>query len=264
MALTSQDRKVAELIDVISQDSRTGAIVNLWETYDTQRNGKKAEWQELRNYLFATDTSTTTNSSLPWKNSTTLPKLCQIRDNLHSNYLSALFPNDDWLKWMAYSAEDAQKNKANTIEAYMKNKTREGGFRTLMSKLLYDYIDYGNAFSTCDFVAEYKDDNGEKIPGYIGPKGYRISPLDIVFNPLADSFTNTWKIVRSVKTAGEVKRLAETRPEYRMMGEAIAQREEIARALSGYNQSDFEKADAYTVDGYGNLQEYQCSDNCNG
>lgn len=256
MALTSQDRKVAELIDVISQDSRTGAIVNLWETYDTQRNGKKAEWQELRNYIFATDTSTTTNESLPWKNSTTLPKLCQIRDNLHSNYLSALFPNDDWLKWMAYSQDAAQHSKANTIESYMKNKTREGGLRTEMSKLLYDFIDYGNAFATCDFVAEYKDLDGEKIPGYIGPKAYRISPLDIVFNPLASSFVDTWKIIRSVKTVGEVKRLSQTKPEYAALGAAIERRQSIAKALSGYNQSDFEKADAYTVDGYGNLQEY--------
>ena len=25
--------------------------------------------------------------------------LTQIRDNLHANYLDALFPNDDWMKW---------------------------------------------------------------------------------------------------------------------------------------------------------------------
>ena len=51
----------------------------------------------MRNFLFATDTSKTSVGGLPWKNSTTLPKLTQIRDNLHANYMSAVFPNDNWL-----------------------------------------------------------------------------------------------------------------------------------------------------------------------
>lgn len=256
MPLTSQDRKVAELLDVISQDGRAASIVNMWEKYDTQRNGKKEEWRELRNYVFATDTSTTTNGTLPWKNSTTIPKLCQIRDNLHSNYLSGLFPNDQWLRWLAYSPQDAAKAKASVIESYIKNKSREGGLRTTASKLLYDYIDYGNAFVTVDFVAEYKDVDGEKVPQYIGPKAYRISPLDIVFDPLADDFQRTWKIVRSIKSVGEVKLMAASSPDNADMKAAIEERESISKALSGYNQSDFEKADAYCVDGFGNLQEY--------
>ena len=38
------------------------------------------------------------------------------------------------------------KAKVRAIEAYMSNKTRINGFRGEISKLLYDYIDYGNAF----------------------------------------------------------------------------------------------------------------------
>ena len=86
----------------LERDNLAKKISVLWSTWDSQRQGKKNEWSELRNFVFATDTSTTTNSVLPWKNSTTFPKLCQIRDNLHSNYLASLFPNDDWLKWEAY------------------------------------------------------------------------------------------------------------------------------------------------------------------
>ena len=86
--------KVAELKSVFPDDETGQWVANLWDTYNKQRSPVMSRWLELDNYLFATDTSTTSNSTLPWKNSTTLPKLTQIRDNLHSNYISALFPND--------------------------------------------------------------------------------------------------------------------------------------------------------------------------
>lgn len=164
-------------------------IAHEWFRLNSERQPKRDQWKELRDYVFATDTTTTTNRSLPWKNSTTLPKLCQIRDNLHSNYISALFPNDDWLRWEGYSKNDSVKQKVTAIEAYMSNKCRESGFRTEMSQLLYDYIDFGNAFVTVDYEASFRDDaTGLKTPIYIGPRVRRISPYDIVFNPLAQSF----------------------------------------------------------------------------
>src|SRR5690606_40088941 len=58
-----------------------------------------SEKSELRNYIFATDTQTTTAGSLPWKNSVHIPKLCQIRDNLQANYMATLFPNDRAIRW---------------------------------------------------------------------------------------------------------------------------------------------------------------------
>ncbi|WP_038356641.1 hypothetical protein, partial [Vibrio cholerae] len=109
-----------------------------------------AQKAELRNYVFATDTTTTTNSTLPWKNKTTLPKLCQIRDNLHSNYISALFPNERWLKWEGKTLKDEAKRDA--IQQYMDNKVKESDFRVIMSQLLLDYIDYGNCFATVEYV----------------------------------------------------------------------------------------------------------------
>ena len=42
-------------------------IANQWHTHNSQRSEKIAQWRELRNYIFATDTTTTTNRSLPWK-----------------------------------------------------------------------------------------------------------------------------------------------------------------------------------------------------
>ena len=244
-------------------DDMAKTISFLWIDYRAQMTGKINEWKELRNYLFATDTTTTTNQTLPWKNKTTLPKLCQIRDNLHSNYISALFPNDDWLKWEAYSVNDASKDKVKAIEAYMGNKTRESFFRGEMSRLLYDYIDYGNAFATVDFDASYRlDALGKKIPDYIGPKARRISPLDIVFNPLASSFKDSFKIVRSLKTVGELKSLSESEPENAWLKKTLQDRDKLMSHMATYGIEDTDKDEGFQMDGFGNYQTYLQSGYC--
>jgi hypothetical protein len=254
-------KKVAELKTLLQQDNASQWVSFLWDKYNMQRREKIEEWIELRNYIFATDTSTTSVGRLPWKNSTTMPKLCQIRDNLHSNYLSSLFPNDDWLSWQGYSKQDSVKKKAKAIESYMANKCRESHFRTEMSKLLYDYIDYGNAFCVPIFESSYKTLVDETlVPDYIGPKVKRISPLDIVFNPTADSFQDSFKIIRSMKTVGELKRLAMDEPENAFWAAAVERREMMRTNMGGFSIEDFDKARSYSVDGFGNLYEYYMGD----
>lgn len=252
--------KVASLSADLHPDNASDWVVRIWDNFHNQRRGKVDEWKELRNYIFATDTSTTSNSALPWKNSTTIPKLCQIRDNLHSNYVSALFPNDDWLKWQAADQDGAVKAKADTIKAYMDNKTRMGHFQTEMSKLLYDYIDYGNSFATVTYETSHHEIDGELIPEYIGPRIYRVSPLDIVFNPLAASFEESFKIVRSVKTLGDIAKLAKTSPDQGYWKKVLEDREHIRKTCAGYTVEDWDKYEGFTADGFGNMYEYYMSD----
>lgn len=254
--------KVAEIQEATGQDAEAAWVSNLWDKFNQQRRKKIEEWKEQDAYVFATDTTTTSNSTLPWKNSTTIPKLCQIRDNLFSNYVSALFPNDNWVKWEAYSREDAHKKKSAAIEGYMSNKVREAKFRTEVEKCVYDYIDKGNAFVTSYFEARYKAAaDGAVIPDYVGPRAGRISPLDIVFNPLANSFDDSFKVVRSIKTLGELKKLAQEDPDQRFWQEAIDRRESIQRGIQGgYSMEDFDKAVQYQADGFGNMHEYYMSD----
>lgn len=253
--------KIAELSAAASQDDKAAWVSSLWTKFNDQRMEKLAEWQELRDYIFATDTTTTTNSTLPWKNSTTIPKICQIRDNLYANYMSSLFPNDNWIKWEAYTPNDSSKETASAIEGYMANKVRESRFRTEASKLVYDYIDYGNAFVTSSFESRYKETaDGEVIPDYIGPRSHRISPLDIIFDPLAESFDQSFKIVRSIKTIGELKKLAVLDPDQTFWTEALDRRQNIRNMAGGYSKEDFEKAVGYQADGFGDMYEYYMSD----
>lgn len=250
-------KKPLEICVQYGRDVEAEYIAQTWFNYNSQRQPMIDRWKELRNYIFATDTTTTTNKTLPWKNSTTLPKLCQIRDNLHSNYISALFPNDDWLKWDAYSSADASKKKARAIESYIGNKTRESGFRTEISKTVLDYIDYGNCFGTVDYEASYRlDSKNEKIPDYIGPRARRISPYDIVFNPLANSFKDSFKIVRSIKNLGELYQMGKEQPENAWLEKALKNRHALMSYMNSYGIEEASKAEGLMVDGFGNYQEY--------
>ena len=90
-----------DLRDLIVEDQLGVSIARKWVEWNMFRQEKMESWEEVRRYVYATDTTTTANSSLPWKNKTTLPKLCQIRDNLYANYRATLFPKRKWLRWEA-------------------------------------------------------------------------------------------------------------------------------------------------------------------
>ncbi len=253
---------VVELSTMLHQEDTAAWVANLWTDWNNQRSKKIDQWKELHEFVFATDTTTTSVNALEWSNTTTTPKLCQIRDNLHSNYLSALFPNDKWLQWGAYTKDAAAKEKASAIRAYMENKTREGGFRETASRLLLDYIDYGNAFAIAGFESRYNTDPDTEalIPAFIGPKAERLSPLDIVINPTAVSFDKSPKIVRSIQTIGELKRLAETNPDCAFWENVIQRRMEARAKYGGYKTEDWQKASQYAIDGFGNMYQYYMSD----
>ena len=250
--------KAIELEVKGGRDAEAKTIACRWERWHVQRRGKIEEYKELRNYVFATDTSTTTNSALPWKNTTTIPKLCQIRDNLHSNYVSALFPNDEWLSWEAASADDNTRVKRDAIEAYISNKCRTSNFRSEVSKCLYDYIDFGNAFSTVEFEHSYRETgNGEVVTNYVGPRIRRISPLDIVFDPTAPTFREAPKIIRSLVTLGDLAAMENQVADKAYLAKVLDRRHKMCSNPAGWGVEDvMDKAEGFQMDGFGSYQEY--------
>ena len=245
-----------DIQNIINPHSVAVDIADRWTSWNNSRKPKLEEWKELRNYIYATDTRTTSNSKLPWTNSTTTPKLTQIADNLHANYFSALFPQKRWFRFEAEDQESNTKAKRDVIQAYMDNKVRQSNFENTTSKILNDYIQYGNCFATIDFVKDYTTyEDGERVVNYIGPKLVRISPFDICFNPLAPDFDNSPKIVRSIMTTGEIKRkIAETVDNKYM--EEIFDKMLVNRSAASGNDVDVAKSQAFIADGFSSLQEY--------
>lgn len=249
--------KVAAIEGLLKADSLATNIYSFYSNSRLQSEPFRKELRELRNYIFATSTLSTSASSLPWKNTTTIPKIAQIRDNLHANYMSALFPGDDWLDWQAYTNDAASKKKKEAIKGYMLNKIRTSDFKSIVSKMVYDYIDTGNVFADVEYVDEtYEGEGGETKVGYIGPRPVRISPYDIEFNATATSFKDTWKIVRHVLTVGELISMAEEYPEMGYIKDAIEDIKSTRSKLSAFNMEDVDKAEAYKMDGFGTLSEY--------
>jgi len=256
--------KVVQLDEVLEPDQMATKITDLHITWDNMRQTRKNMWREVREYIYATDTTMTTNSQLPWKNKTTIPKLCQIRDNLYSNYSATLFPQRKSITWEANERDAASVHKRDSIVNYMEWVMDQPQFKHEMDKIILDYIDYGNCFVTVEWTDNrVLSEDGMTQMGYVGPSIRRISPLDIVFNPTAETFVHAPKIIRSIISMGELKDMleklsnTENREEY----------EELWKYLKGIRenasnfQGDWQERDAmYQMEGFSSFRDYLQSD----
>jgi len=135
----------------------------------------------------------------------------------------------------------------------MENKIRQSQFEIEADLLVDDFILYGNCFATVEFEREYTElDNGEQIAGYIGPRLVRISPFDIVFNPVASSFVHSPKIVRSIVTLGELKRdiIKGDESKSAIFDKMLTNRQSVS------GTDTLEKGDGFIADGFSNIQHY--------
>ena len=242
-----------------TDDALAVKIADMWVRWDSARSYWKEEQQELRNYIFATNTRKTSNNKLPWKNSTVTPKLTQIRDNLHANYMAALFPSDNWFFWEATDKDSELTKKRYAITNYLKQKLKASSFQLLVSQLVYDYIDFGNVVVTYDYVRDViSDDIGNVVSRYVGPKAYRINPTDVVFNPLAEDFSKTPIVRRMLKSMGDLLTDVETKPSLNYNKAVI---EKVLSFRQNYRDDpEFKKEINMAIDGFGSADEYLDSD----
>ena len=255
--------RVLELTAVLEPDQRAVRITERWLQWETLRQVKKNDWEEIRRYVYATNTTQTTNVQLPWKNKTTVPKLCQIRDNLLANYTATLFPTRKWMKWEANERDSASKDKRDAITNYMSWVVAQPMFKHEIEKIIMDYIDFGNCFSTVEWLDQRVQLDSKTQVGYVGPMIKRINPLDIVMNPTADNFIQSPKIIRTITSMGEVKEMLqrmsndENREEYEQLYNYLKDIRARARTFQGdWIQRDH----LYSMDGFTSFRAYLISD----
>lgn len=257
--------KVLELQNVISPDLLATRLTEKYIEWDMLRNNWKTDKEEIRRYVYATDTSQTTNAANPWKNRTTIPKLTQIRDNLYSNYTATLFPKRKWLIWDAGNEDSAALAKSDAIVNYMSWAIEQPSFKHEIDKIILDYIDFGNCFATVDW-ADYRTEQPNKTQaGYIGPVIRRISPLDIVFNPVAENFQSTPKFIRSIVNLGELEEMLvrmtndQNQQEIEELYDYLTKIRYHARTFEG----DWSQKDRlYAMDGFSSFRAYLQSNYC--
>jgi uncharacterized protein YukE len=259
---------IFELEDYIVPDHLGTQIARQWIEWNTFRNPKETAWKEVQQYVYATDTTQTTNSKLPWNNKTTIPKLCQIRDNLYANYLATMFPKRKWLIWEGDTKNDDDREKSEVIESYIEWVIERTDFKKEIAKLVLDYIDYGNCFATVEWVDQtvhIEEELGRTQVGYVGPMIRRINPVDILMNPLAPTFEESPKIVRSFVSLGEVKKIlqaegntAEERESAQEIYDYLRNYRSAMRSTWGQGDLTF-KDNIYQVAGFNDFRSYLAS-----
>lgn len=250
--------KVLDVEQLLTPDLLGRNIARKWQEWDSLRDKWIKEKKELRNYLYATDTTTTSNAKNDWSNSTTVPKLTQIYDNLKANYSAALFPNAHWMKWEGDDLDSNGESKRKAIQAYMETKLRQSKFETDVDKMVDDYILYGNCFATVEWTSDVVSiEKDQSVVTYLGPKAVRISPYDIVFNPVASDFETSPKIIRSIETLGGLKKMIEQggHDEFKaVFDKMLGNRREVAGSTST------DKSNGFVADGFSSIEHYYGSD----
>lgn len=251
----------ADSIDVSifsSADDKATQISLLWNEWVGARRNAEKIWDEVYNYCNATDARQTSNVQNPWDNSTNIPKMAQIADNLEANYEPAMFPNNEWFRFEPFTANAAKKEIRSKVESYISTKNRLNNFYLEMAKCRRDWIYKGNCFGEVKYITEKTvgRDGVERIT-YTGPKFFRISPHDIVFNALASSFENSPKIKRSLYSRGELEIIAEGWDRDQEWAREILDKVDRLRyTMSALGDKDTLKHFSMHYDGFGNATDY--------
>jgi len=238
-------------------------IANMYEGFVSTPEWLKwvEETKELQQFLYATDTSTTSNDTNGHGHKTHRPKLTQLYDTLEANYLHALFPHDDWLQFRALDEESNNMVKRRKIEGYMRSRHNGYGHQAMATRALQDWMIFGAAVVETGYQSEAAQIiNGVKFTGYSGPITRRLHPYRVAFNTQATSFAESPKIVQSIKTLGDIaKMIADERLDDRYREVLIK-----ARDYRHYVQHNIGAFDTDWLDeghyGFGTRQHYWCGD----
>lgn len=239
-------------------DDLATAIVEKYTTWLDAKQGWEAVYRSCLEYLFATDTSAITDLQTSEYSSTThIPKLTQVRDIITTYYLEALFSLEDYVQWRGMSLDDLVIKKRNAITDFVKQMLNDGNFKDVVSKLVEDYFDAGNAFAMPVWRVD-KDDQGTYWEGVVAQ---RIDPLDIVFDPTVKDFKDTPKIIRTVLSLGDLKVLSDQDP---VMKEAFdrmrKQRQELKDMRATFTNGDEIINNELNIAGFSALDTYLLSD----
>jgi L-cystine uptake protein TcyP (sodium:dicarboxylate symporter family) len=111
--------------------------------------------EEIRDYIFATDTRGTSNASTSVEELD--PRSLSCARSGTTSMLIIWLPFSlmiGLLLGRAMMMSSEARDTRLAIESYIENKMRMSNFRATVSQSVYDFIDYGNAFAMTEFVDE--------------------------------------------------------------------------------------------------------------
>jgi hypothetical protein len=238
------------------KNALASGIAYHWEKWNSSRVQAMELWSEIDAYLHATDTSMLEGGS-NFDHKTHLPILSELHEDLIAIVYSTVFPHDDWLSWKGFEINAITKTLRQKVLSYIKQCHTMSGFNQQMRKVVDDLVRYGNCFTQTYYINESQDSEEGVVSGYTGPAIKRISPFDIVFNPVAKYFKKTPKIIRELLTVGDFYAMVESASD-----DDLCVSEEEMNALmgrrtgSGNDYTERYKDKQYVPQGFGNIEEY--------
>lgn len=227
---------------------------------ENARASADAEARELMDFLDATDTTTTSNSALPFKNSTTIPKLAHLYQMMVTSYMEHLIPNRNWIDFVGNDNDAVRSEKREAVRAYVRGKAAASNLGGTLERLVEDFVTRGYAVTHNRHVSKTTTTvENRTINNYTGTVSERVSPSDFFWDVTATTLPRANKCVRTLYTMGGLKK--EIRDgTFPLMSEEDFQklreeRRSVREALSdGYNGR--RKYDSLCKKGYGDMMNY--------
>lgn len=219
-----------------------------------------ADAKELMDFLDATDTRSTTNNSLPFKNSTTIPKLAHIYQMMVTSYMEHMIPNRNWIDFVGNDNDAVSAEKREVVRSYVRGKAVASNLGGTLERLVEDFVTRGYAVVHNRHVTETTTTvENRQISNYTGTVAERVSPSDFFWDVTATTLPRANKCVRTLYTMGGLKK--EIRDgTFPLMSEEDfeklrSERRSVREALSdGYNGR--RKYDSLCKKGYGDMLNY--------
>lgn len=233
-------------------------IADKYSLWKSHRKQVEDRWVENKKYIYGTSTIETGDNNLPYRNKTVTPKICQLFEQLYSLTYNIKFANTSWVKYVSSDRTEAAKAKKDVMNAFLQKMLDDSGFYQTALQLDIDLYLYGNSFAKVVFERDFSNNlfSQEEIAvNYSGAKIERISPFDIVFNPLAKSFAETPKIIRRVVDMATFQKTIQNQPDLYDMEQVNKMMDARGRFFK-YDDKDRAKANSFVVDGFGTLQDY--------
>lgn len=248
--MSGESYTVEESIE--TKEQKASLVLEQYERWDSDKAGATSKWEEIEAYKYATDTHNEKMGMNAFDHTTHIPVVAPIAQDLEAIIGQVVMPHEDWFNFKPQDRASAKKETKQKVLAFLKNRHKVSGLKSVMRNLISDYVTYGNCFAMVDFV----DESTEAKNGYIGPVVKRISPYDIVFDPTATSFEKTAKIIRTVVSLGELWEWKEA---------GLVDEEEANRILehraghSTTRMSTHEKNQQYVPAGFNTYDNYMTS-----
>lgn len=226
-------------------------VTELWERYQNNKEEVMERWKEVQEYRNATDTTEISNFPDTSDHTVHIPLIEKIAPQLEAIILQTLIPHENWFDLEPYDKASASLKKRHNIREYLKNRYRVSDLNLTLSKWVSDIVDTGNGFLQMGFINSQPNKAGKT--GYVGPKTLRISPFDIVFDPVCENFHDSFKIVREMVSVGELWKRVE---DGTLDGE---QAKDLFNNRANFNHRDrtSHKKDAqYVPAGFQNMEDY--------